>query len=103
MKLPYKLLHRVIQFALFRGVGWPIWIPPHRVTKTHATLLKSYTQSGHMEALSFIYMIFYICRIRISCTGIWNLSLKYTVAKCAMLFPKEVGKLIYFTKYGILA
>ena len=39
--------------------------------------------SGHMEALLSAYVLFHFCHIQIP--RIWNLSLKYIVAKCVML------------------
>ena len=36
------------------------------------------------SSLSF-YTLFHFCRICIPCISIWNISLKYIVAKCAML------------------
>jgi len=49
----------------------------------HATPLKSYAASWHMEALSSVYMLSGFCRIRVLL--IWNLSFKDMIGKCETL------------------
>ena len=48
---------------------------------------KSYAASGHMEALSSVYMLFHFCRFRI--THIWNLNLKQLLNK-AVIVPTDI-------------